>query len=69
MVMEEVKVQVNFNTKLINAVLIKNDTGSSTIVDQAKIDGELAKLFPIQIKMKFGNLKRNLRKRKWPIKW
>lgn len=46
MVMEEVKVQVNFNTKLINAVLIKNDTGSSTIVDQAKI--ELAKLFPIQ---------------------
>lgn len=48
MVMEEVKVQVNFNTKLINAVLIKNDTGSSTIVDQAKIDGELAKLFPIQ---------------------
>lgn len=48
MVMEEVKVQVNFNTKLINAVLIKNDTGSSIIVDQAKIDGELAKLFPIQ---------------------
>lgn len=46
MVIEEVKVQVNFNTKLINAVLIKNDTGSSTIVDQAKI--ELAKLFPIQ---------------------
>lgn len=48
MVMEEVKVQVNFNTKLINAVLIENGTGSSTIVDQAKIDGELAKLFPIQ---------------------
>lgn len=48
MVMEEVKVQVNFNTKLINAVLKKIDTGSSTIVDQAEIDGELAKLFPIQ---------------------
>lgn len=48
MVMEEVKVQVNFNTKLLNAVLKKIDTGSSTIVDQTEMDGELAKLFPIQ---------------------
>lgn len=48
MVMEEVKVQVNFNTKLLNAVLKKNDTGSSTIVDQTEMDGELANLFPIQ---------------------
>lgn len=48
MVMEEVKVQVNFNTKLLNAVFKKIDTGSSTIVDQTEMDGELAKLFPIQ---------------------
>lgn len=46
--MEDVKVQVHFNTKLLNAVLKKIDTGSSTIVDQTEIDGELAKLFPIQ---------------------
>lgn len=46
--MEEVKVQVNFNTRLLNAVLKNIETGGSTTVDQTEMDEELTKLFPIQ---------------------
>lgn len=63
--MEEVKVQFNFNTKLLNAVLNKIDTGNNiTIVDQTEMDN----CFPSKLKMKFGNVKIYLRKRTWPIK-
>lgn len=47
MLMEEVKVQVNHNTKLLNALLRKADT-ANTVSEELEIDGEVGRLFPIQ---------------------
>lgn len=46
--MEEVKVQVNYNTKLLNALLRKVDTVNTVSEELMETDGEVAKLFPIQ---------------------
>lgn len=47
MLMEEVKVQVNHNTKLLNALLRKADK-VNTVSEELEIDGEVGRLFPIQ---------------------
>lgn len=47
MLMEELKVQVNHNTKLLNALLRKADK-VNTVSEELEIDGEVGRLFPIQ---------------------